>query len=271
MHVTFNPSRISIPPMLKACIEARNVGLLAECAKLKGTAPFSEWLASRGIVFEGSEIKDHFPSEIIGEFIVEVPFSGFYNSTHGQNLDYAVTLECSADEDGDDNPEKEGFISGKVNFSKFYTDYAKAYVDNFSTLTGLKVEFLHIKSPKEYNFETDKIICKMYMREKDKDLLLSTPILREVLTESKKALRPRDGFIPFYSTSPREWGDVEKMPPALWGIVLQAVANVKSDYQFEEWENSSMENYEENGYFSEWLWGCTGWAKAWAEWESSHA
>lgn len=67
----------------------------------------------------------------------------------------------------------------------------------------VKIHFEHIKSPREYNFETDAINCEITVRPK---------AIREYLIKNEAAFvkyleryKSRDGFISFYSSDVDDW------------------------------------------------------------------
>lgn len=105
----------------------------------------------------------------------------------------------------------------QADFPAFTRDAAKAYCRVIADrLAGIleeevPIEFEEIRSPKEYNFKTDSVNCKITF---DADRALA--YCQEHLPDFRKYLidnyQSRDGFISFYSCDTAEWLDSE-----LWG------------------------------------------------------
>lgn len=140
-----------------------------------------------------------------------IPFTGFYESIHSEAIDQMVEQIADhhyefADTDGLDPRQVFELFNDCTNYRQAYEDYAKAYTERFSTFfedeTGLKLDltFVHLDSPREYNFSTDVIQAKVDYKQVH-DLLLHSAAenhrnLKEVMTER---FTSHSGFISFYS------------------------------------------------------------------------
>lgn len=142
---------------------------------------------------------------------VFVSFPGFYESDLSDGIDRAI--ECEAEWF-----ETETGKAPNWHWSDFAVDYdliAEAYLNEYAkeleNSFGVKVAlgFVALHSPREYNFETDRLEAEV----SDADFLaLIEAVKREGLWDGlrehvKAALKPRDGFIPFYSNALDAWGD----------------------------------------------------------------
>jgi hypothetical protein len=129
-----------------------------------------------------------------------INFGGFYESIHDDQIEWAIESYYS-DDNGVFNYDE---IADKIDYKKIKHDYSKSYCnlltnwiqDNY----GVNIFFDNIKlsSPREYNFETDKIVCdvsesaieSLINRFKDDETFL------EYLKDRTKSY---DGFISFYT------------------------------------------------------------------------
>lgn len=122
-------------------------------------------------------------------------FSGFYNSVH-------------------DFIPKESWLN-----------YAKLYVQE---LTCYPLEVEAIISPREYNFETDKILATI-----DESILLESlnnqTILDEFSSLAEERLKHVSGFIPLFPNEPMSWGKVSTWNPAQVSLLLEAMIYVEHD------------------------------------------
>jgi hypothetical protein len=91
--------------------------------------------------------------------IIQIPFSGFYNSIHNSNIEYELDNGVFTDHaTGRINNDRLSELAyDAINRRELYLDYAREYVDNFNCEFGLNLEFESMKSPKEYNFSTGRI------------------------------------------------------------------------------------------------------------------
>jgi len=104
---------------------------------------------------------------------------------------------------------------------------AKGFCCSLSSKLSIDIEFCRLVSPREYNFETDKIFAKI-----DENVLKG--IWRDVRKNHKEEsnfedvlteqLTPHDGFIQFYSCDPMDWlaKDFEEFDACELGIILLA-------------------------------------------------
>ena len=101
-----------------------------------------------------------------------IPFDGFYESSIGSDIDHQIGQQIEWDTDIYDLNEDEqqvledSYLS--INRSYFYNqiaeDYTNFYIDAlYKILKGftLNAKFKLLTSPKEYNFETDRIFIEI--------------------------------------------------------------------------------------------------------------
>lgn len=83
-------------------------------------------------------------------------FSGFYESIHSGAFD-------SEEESIIENYPGHDYDDFRFNYS--WIEYSKNYVAAISSEIGIKVEFMELTSPREYNFATDQISCWITSKE----------------------------------------------------------------------------------------------------------
>lgn len=131
---------------------------------------------------------------------IELPFSGFYESLHSSEIDDVIEMEID-----------EGYIDENkynetdIDYTKIKNAMAELYVKTYNELfldqykINLNLQFSEIKSPRFYNFETDKLIASIetsvfenvIKNHLDKDKFI------EVLNDKYSV---RSGWTPFNST-----------------------------------------------------------------------
>ena len=137
--------------------------------------------------------------------LVEIPFSGFYNSVHDSAIDSALEYEaeCYAD-----NDKVSGIILDVLNinhYNKIREELSKVFVEGINELfwyeydIKLDLEFDSLKSPKFYNYSTDKIYCYVD-NNKINELAALLDNENDFIEVLKDKYQSRDGFIVFDST-----------------------------------------------------------------------
>ena len=133
-------------------------------------------------------------------------FPGFYYSILDSFIDRETEMEM----------EEHGLEWGDVEKRFSYEDardaIAREWVKAFAQETGIPVEWESMKSPREYNFTTDRVFITLPLEEwqRLRDRVNDCPI-RETI---RKNFTSRDGFISFYPSDldAEEW----QKPLAEW-------------------------------------------------------
>ena len=146
-----------------------------------------------------------------------IPFEGFYNSFISGDIENEIdslTQYYSESYELNDNEEQllsNSFLS--VNNNNFYNeickDYTSFYIDKLNerlkdfTLKGIYKCFI---SPKEYNFETDRIFIEI---EENHCIEFIKYIIKNYKKELDKKIKERftsrSGFISFYENNLQSW------------------------------------------------------------------
>jgi len=186
---------------------------------------------------------------------VQVPFEGFYDSLYSELLDHEdesfvenqrETLDL-ADEQCTELYEllwRTSSFSTACN--ALAGDYVARFNECFAEWSGvdLKLSFIEMQSPREYNFTTDRLFAKAD--------LTAICLLRGKVDEAKLAERmeanhkSRSGFISFYSYKLEDWPEsVEEWDHNQLNTLIQAflpedwrwdVYHDVAEYGYEAWE-----------------------------------
>lgn len=184
-----------------------------------------------------------------------VPFSGFYNTVHDDAIDQEVKQMFSDRATGwHENEGLESALFGMCNYTKVFNSYAKAYCEAFAGGFGIpSLKFVEMNSPREYNFETDRVFAKITLKDAKR--------LRDGLDKGKfralaaEKFTSRSGFWSFYDPDTTTWGPLNTWDANQVGTILQAHADENSDQNdFSAWEEFDlMEGFRCNGYLENWI------------------
>ena len=146
-----------------------------------------------------------------------IPFCGFYESFISDDIDYQIGQQIEWDTDIYDLNEDEQQVLDdsylSVNRSSFYNQIAEHYTDLYidalnERLKGftLNAKFNLLTSPREYNFETDRIFIDI---ERDHAIDFIKYIIKNYKKELEKKIEDRftsrSGFSSFYKNSIDLW------------------------------------------------------------------
>ena len=146
-----------------------------------------------------------------------IPFDGFYQSYISADIEHQIGQQIEWDIDTFDLNESEQLILVDnyltVNTSYFYNqiaeDYTNFYIDALNErLKGftLKATYKYFYSPREYNFETDRIFIEI---EENHCIEFIEHIVKNYKKELEKRIedrfRSKSGFISFYKNSIDLW------------------------------------------------------------------
>ncbi len=146
-----------------------------------------------------------------------IPFDGFYESFINADIDHEIEIDTEYySELYDLNESEEELLCNSflnINSYKFYNqiakDYTNFYIDALNErLKGftLKATYKCFESPREYNFETDRIFIEI---EENHCIEFIEYIVKNYKKELEKKIedrfRSRSGFISFYKNSIDLW------------------------------------------------------------------
>ena len=146
-----------------------------------------------------------------------IPFDGFYESFISADIDYQIGQQIEWDTDIYDLNENEQQILWdnylSVNRSYLYNQIAEDYTNFYIEILNrrlkgftLKAKFNLLTSPREYNFETDRIFIDI---EKNHAIDFIKYIIKNYKKELEKKIKDRftsrSGFNSFYKNSLDLW------------------------------------------------------------------
>lgn len=181
--------------------------------------------------------------------ITAIPFSGFYHSLHDSELDTALERMFEVDGTGNTiNQDLLAMAQDCVDWREVHKAYAAEYAECFAHEFGITgMVFESLKSPREYNFETDRIYCEIPAQTITRMLAETPPETLDAV--AGEMFTSRSGFISFYTPDVGAWGEL-----TTWdhnqrlALVTAYVLHRRDGEEFDTWaEHSLMENAFCNG------------------------
>ncbi len=181
-------------------------------------------------------------SDIVELFI---PFSGFYESRHDDLLNSEIAAMFS-DENGEPYRDIVDNASFACDWALVSTEYAKGYAESFAEAYGLHtLRFKRLVSPREYNAETNKILCEIDKTEFREIVRRTSPDALSAICTAN--LTSRSGFHSFYNLDWRTWTGIDANQA--W-MIISAFAGCQPHDDFDA---DAMESYSCNGKLTSWI------------------
>lgn len=169
-----------------------------------------------------------------------IPFLGFYETVHDNAIDRAIE-GLFEDDNGDCNSGliNHFYSSYCIDSEKVRTEYAKDYVQAFAIATKLQLTFDELNSPKEYNFQSDRIFVDITPESVSK---LFATVDKEVLRQRiKEEYTSRSGFISYYSPDLNDWPeDITKWDHNQVGSLISVAVDFDEEKYMEELSGSGQ-------------------------------
>jgi len=169
-----------------------------------------------------------------------IPFLGFYETIHDNAIDRAIE-GLFEDDNGDCNSAliNHFYSSNCINFVKVRNEYAKDYAQAFATATNLQLTFDELNSPREYNFQSDRIFVNVTPESVIKLFaLVDKDVLRQCIKEEYSS---RSGFISYYSPDLNEWPeDITKWDHNQLGTLISVAVDFDEEKYMEELSGSGQ-------------------------------
>lgn len=168
-----------------------------------------------------------------------IPFSGFYESHHDAAIDDALSFafQDSSGSGVHDGLQNRAFMA--IDFRAVHLAYAQSYASDWAQEAGLEsAQYVTTESPREYNFETDRILVKVTSQEAAR---IFANVDRDALDRiASERHSHRSGFISSYSPNVESWGGVESWDHNQLGTLLLAHWETTQD---SPWCESDYEAY----------------------------
>ena len=126
---------------------------------------------------------------------IYIHFGGFYNSIHEAQIEN----QFEAYEDNFDTGANErDWTPTQINYSKEYLKKMERFL--FNEKIEVKFKFVRIESPREYNFETDKIVVNI-LKKQQKSIInfVKNKFAVELVELVRVQTTPTSGYRPFYN------------------------------------------------------------------------
>lgn len=151
-----------------------------------------------------------------------IPFSGFYNSVHDVELTQQVGQLLDTVGHGEPNQKLfDLFWRGDcIDWARVHCNYARHYAGNLARELGTRWTFAKLSSPREYNFETDRIFVDVSETESCRWFDYCDPVALDRIAAERHT--SRSGFISFYSPDWRTWSDPRDWEPEQLQTLLLA-------------------------------------------------
>jgi hypothetical protein len=183
--------------------------------------------------------------------IINIPFEGFYESKHSGELDSVeerfINYEIEERRENLEPEELGDALYRAANYGIAFDHIARAYVEYFNDYIkeeyeiDLELKFESMTSPREYNFETDRVFCHI-SQENAKKLCeaVSEPALRQAIHDR---FTSRSGFISSYPNRLENWPtNIEEWDHNQLGTLLVALLSDAEDYDWKIWEDMQDHN-----------------------------
>jgi hypothetical protein len=182
--------------------------------------------------------------------LTTIPFSGFYNSIHNDNIDQAEN-QLFTNDNGENNDGLQARFNAKCNYSQVFKKYAKAYTEQLSEDFKIKsLKFIELDSPRFYNYSTDVIVCSISRA--DLRAIYKATDREKLTTHVRGQCTSRGGFISFYAADLKTWGYVDTWEQPQIKLLLDVYCE-QFYKDFNEYECYCMDDHSGNGYFENWL------------------
>lgn len=186
----------------------------------------------------------------MSQMLTTIPFAGFYESRYSGGLD--SVQERFVEYEVEKNPGLNPDIPNEAlwhcaDYGKAYDHIARAYVDQFNQHLideyelDLDLKFESMTSPREYNFQTDRIFCEI-SEENVRKLreAVSDPALRHAI---KERFTSRSGFISSYDNDLDDWStDLLTWDHNELGTLLVALLSDDEGWDWKIWERMQDRN-----------------------------
>jgi hypothetical protein len=179
--------------------------------------------------------------------IVGLPFAGFYGSHHDVELDQVAEQMFQNDQD-DANDGLIERLMRSCSWRVVHNAYAAEYVAGLLAELGIEGTFSDMISPREYNFETDRVFAQLELSQVIRVMDTTQSETLDRIAAERHA--SRSGFLSYYSPNWRSWGEL-----AIWDHnQLQTLLEAYIDDNVDAFDELHvMEHARCNGQMENWI------------------
>jgi hypothetical protein len=192
-------------------------------------------------------------------FETRLPFPGFYCSSFSEQIDHEEDQQAEylSEEHDISQDDAAQILNRHARYSRAFLEVAEKYTAELATWlemdqgVDVKLEFVDMTSPKEYNFETDRIFANISRR--DLAQLYRLAGRDRIAAKALEMFTSRSGFISFYSPDVRTWGPLSTWDHNQLYCIIRAIVD---GTDAEEWCFYSMADA---NIFSDAYFNCVEW------------
>jgi len=174
-----------------------------------------------------------------------IPFAGFYSSNHDRELDYTLE-QMFSDDNGNPNQGLSRRCSDMAGWTAIHSLYAESFVERFAEHFEIpSMKFESLNSPREYNFETDRIFVEVSRDDIDK--LFDRVDKAALDAKAKQMFTSRSGLMSYYSPRISDWAALDEWDHNQLLCLISALV----DEDFDEFD--LMESDRCNGALENWI------------------
>lgn len=164
-------------------------------------------------------------------FEIRLPFPGFYCSSFSEQIDHEEELQAEylSEEHAISQGDAAQILNRHARYSRAFLEVAEKYTEYFADWldreqgVDVKLEFVDMTSPKEYNFQTDRIFANISRR--DLAQLYRLAGRARIAAKAREMFTSRSGFISFYSPDVRTWGPLSTWDHNQLYCILRAIVD----------------------------------------------
>ena len=130
---------------------------------------------------------------------INIPFAGLYESIHSEVIDHELQSMLCENRGLNDY----FYTNVDCNWGDIHNDYAENYCEDFAIAFDLDLKFEELVSPREYNFQTDRIFAQI--SEANIIMMFGAVDYTDLRDMVKERFTSCDGFISHYSPKLHMW------------------------------------------------------------------
>ena len=190
---------------------------------------------------------------------VRIDFGGFYESIHDSRIegDIESYLDCELLNLLEDSKIQE--IYDNINFNDIRNKYIVGYCNCLGNIIlnefGISFDFVNLKldSPREYNFETDVILCEVdkgKIQSLTNIFLNSSEYKKDFIKHIEDITTSKSGYIPFYSFEDIMNNKNDMLYTQAFNFLInntELTQDIPTDIEYDEWYLSEYEINELHG------------------------
>lgn len=175
---------------------------------------------------------------------IEIPFFGFYESIHQDNINTALEQHYQDDEGNVDSETVDAVYSAGVDWREIFNEYSRRFTDKLAQRTELDLEYIEVISPREYNFQTDRIFAKIPKTQLNK-IRKEVEAYPEWAETIKEKFTSYSGFSSNYSSDIKDedWTR-ELLDECQYRVILELYFDRHLDDDWELWTGEDVLAYE---------------------------